>query len=362
MNSEIKKVLKKIEQSGFESYIVGGFVRDSLLCRATNDIDIATNALPKDILSIFGNSKELGNYGTFNLKTNHFNYDITTYRTEKKYNNRRPKTIIYTNNLLEDLQRRDFTINAICMNSKGKILDPLNAVEDLELKLIKTIGDPTTRIIEDPLRILRAIRFASTLDFNLEENLKKAIIEQSEKIRTLSNFRIKQELDKILISPNYKKGLKLLKEYKILDLLEIYPENELTYVEDINGMWAQIITNRDLLFTKSEKKQINIIKELIALPEITSYNIFQYELYSVSVAAKIKGIPDKIITKIYKKMPIKEVKELNITFEEIKCITNITEKECKKIQEKLIKSVLKFEVKNKKDQLMKYIKEHSYEF
>lgn len=355
MNSEIKKVLKKIEQNGFEGYIVGGFVRDYLLCRASNDIDIATNARPKDIANIFGNSKELGNYGSYNLKTNHYNYDITTYRREKEFIGRNPREVIYTNNLMEDLQRRDFTMNAICMNSKGKIIDVMHGVEDMENKQIRMIGNPKKRLKEDPLRILRAIRFASNLDFELETNLKESIQEQAKDVLTLSNYRIKQEIDSILINPNFQKGLNLLEEFGILELLEIYPQN-ITYVDDVNGMWAQIITTRDFKETKNEKKQIEIIKEILTLKEISAQTIFDFGLYPTMVAAKIKGISKTSISKIYKKMPIKEYQDLNISFQEIKEITQTSNEETKKIQTQIIHQILNHSLKNKKEIIKKYLK------
>lgn len=360
MNSEIKKVLKKIEQNGFESYIVGGFVRDTLLCRATNDVDIATNALPRDILSIFGGLKELGGYGTLNMKTSHFNYDITTYRQEKEYVARKPKKVEYTNNLLTDLERRDFTINAICMNAKGKILDPFNGVKDLEEKIIRTIGEAKVRLQEDPLRILRAIRFACVLNFELEDSLQMAIENQKNEILKLSNFRIKQELDKILIHPNFQKGLALLEKFGILEILEIYPAN-INYVRDLNGMWAQIVTTRNFEFSRLEKKQINIIQEIIALEKITPITIFDYGLYPCLVASKIKQIPEVEITKMYKKMPIKELTDLNITFEEMKQITSLNQEKTKKMQKILIEKILLHQLKNKKDHIIKFLKEGNNE-
>lgn len=356
MNQEIKKVLNKIEQNGFEGYIVGGFVRDYLLCHASNDVDIATNALPKEIATIFGNSKELGTYGSFNLKTSHFNYDITTYRLELEYSNRKPSEVIYTNNLLDDLQRRDFTMNAICMNESGTIIDPLNGVEDIENKIIRSIGDPLLRLKEDPLRILRSIRFACTLNFSFDSKLESAIKELKNEVLTLSNYRIKKELDKILIHPNFEKGLSLLEQFGILTLLEIYPKN-ITYVDDVNGMWAQIITTRDFDFSKTEKKQIQAIQEILSQEEITAFTIFKYGLYLSSVAAKIKQIPDCEITQIYQSMPIKEYRDLNITFENIKQITNTTNEVTKEIQQNLIVKILQKELPNEKDEIIKYLKE-----
>lgn len=354
MKEEIKKVLNKIEQNGFEAYIVGGFVRDYLLHRESVDVDIATNALPKDIANIFGSSKELGTYGTFNLKTNHFNYDITTYRQESKYENRHPKKITYTSNLLEDLKRRDFTMNALCLTTKEQIIDIFNGVLDLENKIIRMIGNPKIRLREDPLRILRAIRFSCTLNLQLDEELSKAIQENKESILKLSNYRLKQELNKILLSPHFQKGFDLLTSFGILDLLELKPQS-MQYVDDVNGMWAQINTKKDFGFTKIEKKQIETIKMILKEKEINSTMIFSYGLYPVLVAAKIKQIPMKEIMKIEKSMPIKKRQDLDMTFDEINQCANTSLKETKHLQNQIIDQVLKKQLPNQKEAIKKYI-------
>lgn len=354
MNSEIKKVLNKIEKSGFEAYIVGGFVRDYLLCHQSNDIDICTNALPKDIKTIFGNSKENGIYGSYNLKTKKNNYDITTYRKEFDFQGRNPSKIEYTNNLLEDLERRDFTINAICMNTKGKILDLKNGVQDLENKIIRSIKDPETSIKEDPLRILRAIRFACTLNFQIEETLWNAIKKNPILLDNLSSTRIKKELDAILISPNFQKGFQILSQLNLLEKLGLETQN-INYVNDVNGMWAQIKVTKDYPFTKNEKDQINQIKLLIK-KELTPEELFKHGLYPVLVAAKIQNIKEETITKMYKKMPIETRKDLKITFEEILKITQKEPKEVKQIEDRIITMILKRELKNKKDQIINQLK------
>jgi len=353
MNSEIKKVLNKIEKNGFEAYIVGGFVRDYLLCRSSNDVDICTNALPKDIQNIFGISRE-NVYGSYNLKTNRFNFDITTYRQEEYLNGRNPK-VTYTTNLLSDLNRRDFTMNAICMNGKGKIINLLHGVEDLEDKKVVMIGDPNIRLKEDPLRILRAVRFSCTLDLKLDEVLWQSMQENVLLLENMSNYHIKKEIDSILLSPNFQKGLTMLQE---LGISYFYPnEKRITYVNDVNGMWAQLKPKRDFLFSKVERKEIEKIREVIEIQEITMQTIYQYGLYPVMVAAKIKQIPENYITKMYEELPIHEQKDLNISFEEIRKITKKTPKECKKIQEHLINRILEGKMPNQKENIQRYLRE-----
>lgn len=356
MNSEIKKVLNKIEKNGFEAYIVGGFVRDYLLCRKSNDVDICTNALPKEIQNIFGSATQNGPYGTYNLKTNHYNYDITTYRKETEFKKRNPMVVEYTNNLLEDLQRRDFTMNAICMNQKGQIINLMHGVEDLENKEIKMIGDPEERIKEDPLRILRAIRFATSMDLRIDATLWNAIEKNKSAIKELSKERIKQELDGILISPNFQKGLNLLKELNLLENFDLKYKN-ITYVNDLNGMWAQIKTN-SILFTKNEKQQITLIRKMLEKQEINPIDLYDNGLYIVMIAAKIKGIEESIITKMYKHLPIENRKDLKISFETIQKITKENPENVAKIERDLIEKILLNKIKNKKDILIKETKKY----
>ena len=157
------EVLKKLNENGYEAYIVGGFVRDTLLNRKTNDIDICTSATPKEILEIFDNVMVSDmQYGSVVVAYKGYNFDITTFRKEIKYEgNRKPVKIKYIKNIKKDLLRRDFTINTLCMNSSGEIIDKLNISNDLENKKLKTVGNPKYRIKEDSLRILRCIRFAT---------------------------------------------------------------------------------------------------------------------------------------------------------------------------------------------------------
>jgi len=198
LNKVIKNVLTTIENNGYEAYLIGGYVRDLLVGKSTYDIDICTNATPKDLINIFPKSSTK-NLGGIDFKIKEYHFEITTYRKEIKYKNRKPIEYNYINNLLEDLERRDFTINAICMNSKGEIIDLINGTKDISNMSVRMINNPEEKIKEDPLRILRAIRIATTLNFTLEKTLYKAIKDNYNEVSKLSSTRIKEELDKILL-------------------------------------------------------------------------------------------------------------------------------------------------------------------
>lgn len=189
-------ILKEINGTGYIAYIVGGFVRDYILGIKSTDIDIATSATPDIIASLYEVVEDNSRFGSLKIKKNNYIFEITTFRIELEYNNRFPK-IEFTDSLIEDLKRRDFTINAICMDEFESIIDLMGGIEDIEKKTIRSIGNVDIKLNEDPLRILRAIRFMGYLDFTLDESLEKSIIKNKELIKTLSKKRINSEISKM---------------------------------------------------------------------------------------------------------------------------------------------------------------------
>ncbi len=350
MEKNIKKILETLENEGYQAYLVGGYVRDYLLGVTSFDVDIATDALPKDIHRIFNSIKN--NYGSVNIKVDKLNVDITTFRKDLNYVNRRPSKVVYINNLKEDLERRDFTINAICMNKNGKIIDLLNGCKDLDSRTIKMIGSIDVKLKEDPLRIMRAIRFACILDFKIEDELYEKIKEYSYLVGDLSKERIKNELDKILISKNYKYGLELMKDTKISEVLEINYD-DINYVDDLLGMWAQVKV-LNIPFTNVEKGNIIKITEVLDFGKIDNEILYKYGLYISRVAGKILNIKTTKISKMYNKLPIKSREDIDITSKEISSIVGVGEVigETYKIIEK---EILNYRLKNKKSEILKYL-------
>lgn len=355
MDKIIKEVLYKIENNGYTAYLVGGYVRDYLLGKKTLDVDICTNALPKDLHKIFQCNASSNNYGGFNLNIKGFNIDITTFRKELNYENRKPAEIVYIDSLEEDIKRRDFTINSICMDKFENTIDPVNGINDLNNRVIRMTGNIKERLTEDPLRILRAIRFACILDFELEKNLYNEILESYELVSTLSDVRIKSEINKILLNKNFLKGLKLLEELKILDLLKI-SYNEVTYVNDICGMWAQLNFSKDYSFTKQEKINIINIRKIIEFGNIDNEILFKYGLYNSLVACEILNINKKKINNMYKNLPIKSINDLQISNKEIITILNIQpSKIISDIKNELVSEILKGNINNRNNELKKYV-------
>lgn len=222
----VELVIEKLEEKEFEAYIVGGCVRDSLLGKIPSDFDITTNATPDEIEQIFQEFKTVSigkEFGTIIVVQEKGNIEITTFRIESEYKDgRRPDKVSFSNNILDDLSRRDFTINSMAYNKTKGIIDPFNGIEDLNIKIIKAVGNPYERFREDHLRILRGIRFATELDFHIEKETYKALGAESYNLKNISAERIYVEFTKILLSPVPSKGMKLLLELDVLKIL--FPE------------------------------------------------------------------------------------------------------------------------------------------
>lgn len=229
--TEVKQILKKVIESGFEIYIVGGAVRDLLMGRDVADWDFTTNATPEEILKIFPEGFYDNKFGTVGISSEEFKpHEITTYRTERGYSDsRRPDVIEWGKTLEEDLQRRDFTINALALSEQSesngvKILDFYNGQKDLKNKIIRAVGDANERFGEDALRMMRAVRIASQLRFNIEQKTLNAIKTNATLINKIAKERVKDELLKIFSSDHPYDGMVLLKEAGLLE--EILPEAE----------------------------------------------------------------------------------------------------------------------------------------
>lgn len=215
---DVLYIINKIESANHEVYVVGGALRDSLIGKRPNDYDLTTSAKPEEIIKLFDKSILTGvKHGTVTIPLNNNNYDITTYRVESSYINKRfPESVTFTKNLYEDLLRRDFTINSLAFNPSKRIVDPFNGIDDLKKKLVRTVGDPDKRFSEDALRMLRAIRFSTNLNYNLDPKTSLAIVRNSNNLTYISKERIRNEINTILLSDYPKRGLKLISNLGLL--------------------------------------------------------------------------------------------------------------------------------------------------
>lgn len=248
---EVELALNILNNNGFEAYVVGGCVRDSILGVLPEDWDITTSAFPADMMKCFQDHKiiETGlKHGTVTVLINKIPLQITTYRIDGEYkDNRRPETVEFTNNLSLDLQRRDFTINAMAYNKEG-LVDLYGGIEDINSKQIKCVGNPDARFNEDGLRILRALRFASVLNFQIEEKSSVSIHKNKNLLINISSERIISEFNKLVLGEKF---FQIMDEYK--DIFEVFIE-ELRYINYetwINILRAMSYTPKHLILRLS---------------------------------------------------------------------------------------------------------------
>lgn len=216
MPFNVEYILKTLDKFGYEAYIVGGCVRDSLMGRIPKDWDITTNAKPYDVIDIFENlgykTLKVGlKHGTVTVIIKNENYEITTYRIDGEYvDGRHPDSVRFSGSLKEDLERRDLTINGLAFNSSDGIIDYFGGINDIKESVIRCIGKAEDRFNEDSLRKFRTLRFMAQLGFNIEEKTLLAATSNLEKLNTLSLERVRDELNKILLSDNPSNSIRLL--------------------------------------------------------------------------------------------------------------------------------------------------------
>ena len=198
----VSYIISKLEQAGYEAYAVGGCVRDTLLGRKPQDWDITTSAKPLQIKQLFKKTIDTGiQHGTVTVMIDHVGYEVTTYRIDGEYeDNRHPKKVEFTDNLKLDLERRDFTINAMAYNDKRGLVDEFEGIKDLKDGIIRCVGDAGQRFDEDALRMLRAVRFAGQLGFEIEDETRNAIVKRADRLENISAERIRVELTKLLVA------------------------------------------------------------------------------------------------------------------------------------------------------------------
>ena len=199
-----KYIIETIQNAGFEAYVVGGCVRDSILGRCPEDWDITTSARPEQVKQLFRRTIDTGiQHGTVTVMLDKEGFEVTTYRVDGKYeDSRHPKEVTFTPNLEEDLKRRDFTINAMAYNETEGLIDIFGGLKDIEAKLIRCVGNPEERFGEDALRIMRAIRFSAQLGYEIHEDTEAAIRKLAPTLQKISAERIQVELTKLLVSPH----------------------------------------------------------------------------------------------------------------------------------------------------------------
>ncbi|MDF7682636.1 CCA tRNA nucleotidyltransferase [Lactobacillus sp. ESL0679] len=336
-------VLKTLEQAGFEAYFVGGSVRDLILGRHIHDIDIATSAYPEEVKKLFSRSIDTGiKHGTVTVLYNDGSYEITTFRTESGYQDyRRPDHVTFVQNLSEDLKRRDFTINALAMNTSGEIIDLFDGLGDLQKHIIRAVGDPEKRFNEDALRMMRAVRFMSQLQFSLETKTEQAVKDNHQLLQKISVERIRDEFVKMGIGPHSRQAFQVFLDTQLSEdvpdfggkseLLTVYPS--LKFNPDIEtSLWAIIIIllkipneqiAKFMRDWKNSNAMTNEVEKVVAVFDLlsertpTDFELFEAGkdiLLNAIDVARILGQPvnSEALVDRYVALPIKSTAELAI--------------------------------------------------
>lgn len=399
---KVRYIINKIYENNYEAYIVGGCVRDAILGFEPNDYDITTSASPNTIQEIFKDFKciETGiEHGTVSVVIEDEIFEITTYRIEGEYkDHRRPDKVDFTDRLEEDLKRRDFTINAMAYNEKKGLIDLFGGKEDLNNKIIKTVGNPYDRFNEDGLRMIRAIRFSSKLNFTIEKETLKAIYDKSFIINNISLERITDEFTKIILSDK-PENIKYLFETKLLKYLNISNEDDigklkqfyneivilkkinknlekrlalLDYIVEKNNINCKSFCN-ELIYSKKVIKNHNIILTLLKNIEIDHLNkveikkilsgvdrnlLEEYLDISRIIYDKEKKVDEiiDILSEIEENNECYIIKNLKVNGRDIMSL-GYKNKEVGEVLNYLLEIVIEDYTLNKKDVLIKKIKE-----
>lgn len=293
------KVIERLERAGYEAVFVGGAVRDYILGQQAKDIDIATSAEPAEVKAVFSNTVDVGiAHGTVLVIMDKEPIEVTTFRTEGTYSDsRRPDKVNFVKSLREDLLRRDFTMNALAMTKTGELIDLFGGRADMEKKLIRAVGMPIERFQEDALRMVRAIRFTSTLDFAIERATLDAIQENTERIKHVSVERIKIEMDKLFLGKNPTKAFHYLKTSELGTQLPLFPvetkglEQSIPFVTSTEG-WAFFMIagnftpsalSRAYKLSNDEQRFITAVHKAYQVRVEQIFSIDEYYLFDLAV-------------------------------------------------------------------------------
>ena len=362
------EILSVLNDKAYEAYIVGGAVRDLYLNIDFNDIDIATNATPQTIQSLFSHCEvdmQYEHLGSVVLKIDNFRYEITTFRNEE-YIKHRLKTVHYSKKLVDDIQRRDFTINALAMSLNYNIIDIVKGEKDLNYKTIRIIGKGTKRFKDDPTRILRGIHLIAKLNFRIDSKTERAMIKSRKLLTELSDYKIITLLNKILNEKYSHVAVKIMKRMNLFKEMPKYNEwlkilskvKKLNYIEEFTILFKLIgaipinhgFSHKEIV----EIKKLFELSDYISENEITPIDIIQIGIDNLLKADKIalalnkKYVSqNKKINKINKKMPIHSSRDLKISVDEIKSLLNGDNSKISMITNELLLLVVNGIINNK---------------
>ena len=380
----VSLIISRLNDNGYRADIVGGCVRDIILSKEPDDFDITTSAKPEETERIFSDFKLLKNgikHGTVTVIIDKEPYEITTYRFDGEYtDNRHPDRVTFTSNIDDDLSRRDFTVNAIAYNPKDKITDLYGGREDIQKRIIRAVGDPVSRFSEDALRIFRAIRFASVLDFKIDAGTGKALFEKKESLLGVSAERLYTEWKKLISG---KGAYRILREYSeivavvIPELVNLVLPDEGSFdkasgeLRELSLFALSTDLPKDAFVTFSErlktdslhKKRGGIILDNLSFPLSTYREIYsrliavgEYDILFDIIKLKILLGKEReesisILSKMQSEGVAYRIKDLKINGDDLKMLGK-RGVEIGLILNSLLNSVADGEIKNERDELL----------
>ncbi|QAS50803.1 CCA tRNA nucleotidyltransferase [Halobacillus litoralis] len=340
------EVIERIEQAGGEAFVVGGSVRDFISGRPIGDIDIATSEPPQRIQEIFDKVIPVGiEHGTVIVRHQSVSYEVTTYRTEKGYEDyRHPDEVTFVRDIAIDLARRDFTMNAIAMDRCGNFIDPYEGRIAIQNKTIEAVGDPFHRFREDPLRMMRAIRFSSQLSFTLDASTKEALDAESALLAYISIERIAVEVQKMYAGKGFRNGLELLTETRLhhqlpiinqFDLSELAPSVPLQHWHELLAYFITLdeklsldhFVKRWKLSNSTKRQAGSLLKAVEAYEEhrdVTAWLVYRLpaELFDsfarlLQALGQVEEDLKSIIEQKRKQLPVQRRKEITFQAEDL---------------------------------------------
>lgn len=293
------EIIRRLERAGHEAVFVGGAVRDYLLEKPAKDIDIATSAEPDEVKAVFSNTVDVGvDHGTVLVIVEGEPIEVTTYRTEGEYtDHRRPDEVEFVKSLREDLLRRDFTMNALALTKDGELIDLFGGRSDMKKRIIRAVGNPADRFLEDALRMIRAVRFSSVLDFEIEEKTLEAIQTNANEISHISIERLKIEMDKLFMGVNPVKAFNYLASSGLGTAIPLFTSNKevlkrsVPFTSAVEG-WAylSIVGNfqsseiaRVYKLSNDERKFISSVHEAYKKRVTGQFTIDEYYTFNLAV-------------------------------------------------------------------------------
>lgn len=369
------KVMNILKREGYEAYVVGGAVRDYLLHMPSNDIDITTNAKPHQVAKLFKTKPTGIKYGTVTVMFQDAQFEVTTYRVDGDYkDDRHPEDVTFSDEVVEDVKRRDFTMNGLLMDNQMEIHDHVGGKADIEAKLIRAIGDPVKRFEEDALRMLRAFYFQAKLGFQIDRETREAIAQQKEKLKNIANERVIAEIIKILRSKHIRSAFKSMVTTGVHDILPGLKDGIAYFSEHAQKLFVEVFFTASFAlndgvipdvwkFSNKHKHRYQVASKLAnEKHDITAIDLYKYGLELCLLANKVNFVlgraknQSKTIQRTYHELPITSEVDLKLRATDM---IEITGKKAgawvKQLQKQMVMEILEHKLKNDYDVLKTYM-------